>query len=283
MRQLHCEVVLPDGLGVSRFMYFLHGIFGAGRNWGSVARRLVRDEPGWGAVLVDLREHGSSVGMPPPHTIAAAAEDVGRLVRASGRPATAVLGHSFGGKVALMFARNRPALLEHLWIVDSTPSARSEPAGSAWRMLGVVQHLPSEFPSRQALVDVLQHEGFAAPVAAWMATNLQRDGNHYRWRFHLESLAELLTDFFRVDLWDVVEAPPPGCVVEFIKAVDSAVIDANDLSRLRRIAASTSQVRVHIVPGGHWLNADNPEAVIGLIESALSGTRAAADMKERAG
>jgi pimeloyl-ACP methyl ester carboxylesterase len=285
MKQLHHEIVLPDGPAPNRFMYFLHGVFGAGRNWGSVARRLVRDQPGLGAVLVDLREHGGSVGMQPPHTIAAAAEDVSRLVRASGQPATSVLGHSFGGKVALLFARGRPAGLERVWVVDSTPSARAEPAGSAWRMLRVIRELPSEFASRQALIDALERKGFADPVATWMATNLERAGDRFRWRFRLESLAELLTDFFRVDLWDVVEAPPPGCRVDFIKAADSSVIDSDDLSRLRRIAARTSQLGVHIVAGGHWLNADNPDALIRLIErsrrSPDRATRSGPD--ERAG
>src|SRR5512142_1296285 len=62
----------------ARWLYVLHGIFGAGRNWASIMRRLVRERPEWGAVLVDLREHGRSGGFPPPHTVATAAGDVAR-------------------------------------------------------------------------------------------------------------------------------------------------------------------------------------------------------------
>jgi esterase len=43
-------------------------------------------------------------GLPPPHTVAAAAADVDRLVEHLDFHAAAVLGHSFGGKVALTYA-----------------------------------------------------------------------------------------------------------------------------------------------------------------------------------
>src|SRR5438045_3613951 len=46
-------------------MLFLHGIFGTGGNWRTIARRWVALRPTWGAVLVDLRMHGRSQGLRP--------------------------------------------------------------------------------------------------------------------------------------------------------------------------------------------------------------------------
>ncbi|HSM35677.1 MAG TPA: hypothetical protein VK837_04695, partial [Longimicrobiales bacterium] len=51
------ERVVADGATPGAWLYVLHGIYGAGRNWGSVARALVERRPDWGAVLVDLRGH----------------------------------------------------------------------------------------------------------------------------------------------------------------------------------------------------------------------------------
>ena len=178
---LHRERVTAPGADPGSHLVFLHGIFGAGRNWATVARHLVRERPEWGALLVDLREHGSSQGFPPPHTLAAVAADVGRLVLASEHPVRGVLGHSFGGKVALELVRGgvgvAAALLETLWVVDSTPEARA-PGGSAWSVLAALKSVPGPFQHRAAGVAALQTLGVSEPVARWMATNLE-EGN--RW------------------------------------------------------------------------------------------------------
>ena len=75
-------------------MILLHGIYGAGRNWGSVARRLVRARPGWSVALVDMRSHGRSPRL-SPHNVDACAGDLRRLEDHLDRTADAVLGHSY--------------------------------------------------------------------------------------------------------------------------------------------------------------------------------------------
>src|SRR5690606_9002126 len=116
-----------------RWIVFLHGILGSGANWRTFARQIVTARPAWGALLVDLRLHGESRDFPPPHTLAAAAGDVAEALRdlPSGS-VRAVLGHSFGGKVGIELARQGPGgSLEHLFVVDSTPSARPDGRGSS--------------------------------------------------------------------------------------------------------------------------------------------------------
>ncbi len=286
-------MVAADGVGPERWIYFLHGIFGAGRNWGSVARRLARERPGTGAVLVDLRQHGGSQGFAPPHTITAAAADVARLARDSARPVAEILGHSFGGKVALQLLRDGAAAqagddrradgdadgggdggVARAWIVDSTPASYAGPRGSAWQMLATLRSLPARFDSRGALVAALGARGVAAPTAQWMATNLQRaaDGG-YVWRFDLDAMEALLRDFFRVDLWDVVESPPAACTIHFVKAAESGVLDDAAVRRIRAAGERTGRVRLDVVAGGHWLNADNPEAVLDLLLAGDGASR----------
>lgn len=265
----HERVVMP-GTAPGRFIYMLHGVYGAGRNWGSVARRVVRDVPGWAAVLVDLREHGESRGFDPPHTLEAAAEDVAALVRA-GPPATALLGHSFGGKVALVYARRHAASsgLRRLWVVDSTPEAGGE-RGSAWQMLRVLRRLPGPFPSRTAAVEALQAHGIELPVAQWVSSNLTREGEAYRWRIDLDAIEELLRDFARTDAWDVVEDPPPGLSIHFVKAEASTILTDAAAARIEAAGRASGRVFLHRVAGGHWVNADNPEALLALLEPDLS-------------
>ncbi|MEO5821321.1 MAG: alpha/beta fold hydrolase, partial [Vicinamibacteraceae bacterium] len=99
----HTFVGANDAGTAQRTLVLLHGIYGRGRNWAAIARGLAARRPEWAAALVDLRLHGSSPSFTPPHTVAACAADVRALIAQADwpAPADAVVGHSFGGKVAL--------------------------------------------------------------------------------------------------------------------------------------------------------------------------------------
>jgi esterase len=264
---LNHERVAAEGASPGRWLYMLHGIFGAGRNWASLARRIVRERPEWGALLVDLRQHGGSQGFAPPHTLDAAAADIHRLAEHTGMPPGALLGHSFGGKVALVYARTPPPTLEQIWIVDSTPEA-GEPGGSAWRMLEIVTALPRRFDTRRSLVAALEHDGVEPAIAQWMATNLEARDGAYTWRFELDALEALLRDFFATDAFDVIEAPPPGATLHIVRATRSSVLAGRALARVRE-ASAAGLIALHDVEGGHWLNADNPGAIVDLVAGGL--------------
>lgn len=265
-----------------RWMYVLHGIYGAGRNWRTVARRLSRRRPDWGAMLVDLRLHGESTGFERPHTLSACAGDLLRLREATGRAPAALLGHSFGGKVVLRALEELGAgagaaggpnslpggAVRQAWIVDSTPAAR-EPAGSAVRMLETVRGLPGPFASRDEAAEGIVEAGFSPPVARWMTTNLERRDEGFRWALEWSAMEELLEDFFAADLWPVVAEPPPGWEIHFVKAEDSEVLPAETCERIRGEGRRTGRVFLHRMSGGHFLNAENPDGVVDLLAEEL--------------
>lgn len=246
----------------------LHGIFGRGRNWTTIARRVSRRRPEWAHLLLDLRQHGESPDLAPPHTVDATAADVARFEEATGFYAGAVLGHSFGGKVALLHASRSHDQLTQAWIVDSTPETRT-PSGSAWRMIDVIRGLPATFSSRAAASAALVAQGYADHVAAWMASNLTFDRGAYRWRLDFEVMEALLVDFFSLDLWPIVEHPPEGVEIHFVKGEQSTVLSEAACARVESLAAEHGQVFLHRVRGGHWLHAENPDAVVSLLARHL--------------
>ncbi|HET7276389.1 MAG TPA: alpha/beta hydrolase [Longimicrobiaceae bacterium] len=250
------------------WLLVLHGIYGAGRNWGSIARRLVEARPEWGVLLVDLRLHGDSQDFTGPHTLEAAAGDVNELVRRLDFHAATVLGHSFGGKVALMYAREHGDELKQVWVVDSTVSVR-EPSGSAWEMIEAVRSMPAEFPSRKEAVAGLEERGYQKAVGQWMAMNLEPSDGKYRWRLDFDGIEEMLEDYFRTDLWDVLEDPPEGVAVHVVKATRSNAITEDDIERMEAAAEKGAAFHLHEVEGGHWLNTDNPDAVLELLAAQL--------------
>lgn len=267
---LHHEFVSAPGAAPERWMLVLHGIFGAGRNWASVARRFVRARPEWGAVLVDLREHGSSQGLPGPHTVDACARDLVRLVASERIEANGILGHSFGGKVALRFAElladdPQAPHLECVWVIDSTPAPRP-PGGSAWTMLQVLRRFPGPFEDRAEGIAAVESLGYDSGVAQWMSTNLERrDDGSLAWRVDADAMQELLESFFTLDLWGVVEHPPIGLDLHLVRAEDSSIVDDEVRSRFEAAGLATDAAHLHTLAGGHWLNADNPEGLVHLL------------------
>ena len=242
-------------------MLLLHGIYGAGRNWASVARTFVREQPTWGVMPVDLRQHGQTPLLPGPHTLEACATDLVTLARETDTDIRGVLGHSFGGKVALVYASLADDPPDQVWVIDSTPDARA-PSGSAWEMLSVLRASPGPFADRESVVSAVETAGFARPVAQWMATNaISRDGA-FEWRIDPGDMEELLNDFFRTDLWSSVERPPIGTETHIVKATESGILTPEAVERIREVGRVTGRVHLHEVAGGHWLNADNPEDLI---------------------
>ena len=261
------ERVAAEGAEPRAWMYVLHGIYGAGRNWASVIRRIVRERPEWGALLVDLRQHGDSQGFTAPHTIQAAAADLDLLAADTGLRPEVVLGHSFGGKVALIHAATSDAPPRQVWVIDSTPEQR-EPDGSAWDMLQLLESLPRRFESRDQLIALMVERGQPKMLAQWMATNIVSDNGDYRWRFDFDSIRDLLVSFFEADAWGVVESPPDGTEIHLVKAEDSRVLAGAALERAEA-AARGPRTFLHKVGGGHWVNAENPDGVESLLVQML--------------
>lgn len=269
--RLHATPIAAEGRSDERWGMVLHGIYGRGRNWASVARQAVARRPDWGFWLIDLRLHGDSPAMAPPHTIAAAADDVvqaARALAAERGPVRAVIGHSFGGKVALSMAAPLADDLDQIWIVDSTPEARV-PDGSAWQMLALVRSLPPRFASRAEAVAALEAQGLERGTATWMTTNLRYTDGAFTWGLDFDALEAMLRDFFATDLWEVVERPPGRVSLHFIKAVASSTLSEAACTRLEAIALATGRVHLHRVRSGHWVNTDNPTAVVDLLASEL--------------
>lgn len=271
MDALAYSVVGGEQTAPRRTVVMVHGIYGRGRNWAAIARALAARRPDRVSALVDLRLHGASPAFDPPHTVPACADDLRALLGQAPWPAPvdAVVGHSFGGKVALsLLADGPPPPLAQVWIADSTP-APGEPDGSAWEMLGVVRGLPPRVATRAEAIDGLTRGGVAPDVAAWMVSNLRREGDGLVWALDLDAMEALLRDFFVRDYWAVVEAPPAGVTLHFIKGTRSSRLSEPACARIEAAGRATGRVHLHRVEGGHWVHADNPTQVTALLAEAL--------------
>ncbi|MDO9017119.1 MAG: alpha/beta hydrolase [Deltaproteobacteria bacterium] len=268
---LSYAIVTAPGSAPTRACLVLHGILGSKTNWRTLARRFAEALPDWAFVLVDLREHGASRDLAPPHTLAAAARDLTELAVALPLPVRGVLGHSFGAKVALSYAGVTPSLT-HLVVVDANPGARPDRRGSEASLgaLDTLEAIGPAWPSREAFVDAVIAAGHDRSMAAWLAMNLEHADAGFRLRIDVTAIRSLLDGYFTADLWSVVEAGPPGRRTTFLLGGASGVMDPPELARLDAVAARGG-CEVVVVPGaGHWVHVDAPDATVAAVIAGLS-------------
>jgi pimeloyl-ACP methyl ester carboxylesterase len=242
-----------------------HGIYGAGSNWRAIARKLVGKRAEWSVVLLDLRGHGRSEAGEPPHTVAAAADDVRAVVTAQG--ITAIAGHSFGGKV--MLATRSLVSVAQTWVFDASPSARpgafAEARNSVVHVLQILERSPKVWAKRDDFIAAVVAAGYALPLAQWLAMNLVPDGEQYALRLDTQQLRALLESYYETDLWaDLFD--PAGGDAHVVIAERSNTIDDDARARL---AQAPAHVHVHRIAADHWLHIEAADAVVDLLASAL--------------
>ena len=97
-------------------IFIIHGLYGSGRNWGVIAKRL-SDE--FFVIAVDLRNHGDSPWL-DTHTYHDMASDLAEVITSLNIKPN-IIGHSMGGKAAMMLALKHPNLVNKLLIADIAP------------------------------------------------------------------------------------------------------------------------------------------------------------------
>jgi esterase len=255
--------------------FMLHGILGSGQNWRSFARRLVASHPSWRVVLPDLRNHGGSSGAPPPHTVASCAADLAALAKRYGPAPSVCIGHSYGGKVALAFARDYGVGLREVWALDAPPGPVAAPPrdidtpDAVAKVLSALRRIAMPVERREDVVAALASFGVPLGVGQWMTTNLKAADGGYRWRFDLDAIEAMVAEYLVADLWEVVESPRPALHVGVVIAGQGGRFSAADRQRAERATSAAVEVR-HIPDSGHWVHVDAADALAEILGPALS-------------
>lgn len=275
MALVHTRIPEVDS-GVSQWALFLHGILGRGSNWQSFARRLIEltteaGATGWGALLPDLRMHGDSQALPGPHTVAAAVEDVHALIGGLDRPVEAVIGHSFGGKVAVSLLRDPPPTLRQVWVLDAAPSAKGGRTQDDLirRVLDALAELPAQVQSRSEFIERLRAARVEDSIAKWLAKNLVRNSAGLGFALDLNAIEALLADHDAVDVWPLVESPPAGVRLGYVLGGRSRSVPSADRERLEALARA-GVLELHVLPdASHWVHADDPVGLLNILSARL--------------
>ena len=104
--------------GSGKPFVILHGFLGMGDNWKTLANQFA--ELGYAMHLVDQRNHGRSFHS-DTFNYEVLAEDLMAYCQEHNLKDIVLLGHSMGGKTAMLFAMRYPELISKLIIADIAP------------------------------------------------------------------------------------------------------------------------------------------------------------------
>ncbi len=254
----------------SRRVVFLHGLMGRGKNFTSIAKALADD---FRSLLVDLPNHGDS-GWTEDFDYAETADIVAAQLRAgfAADGPVAVVGHSLGGKVAMVLALRHPELVSALVVVDISPVPRDDGEGEFEHLLGTLSALDlAALDSRTDADEALSEPIGDARVRGFLLQNLRRvkdadsGRSSFAWQPNLHMLYRALPQ--------IGGFPDPGGAqyegpVLWVAGGDSDYVRDEDADSMRELFPRTT--RISIKGAGHWVHSERPEEFISTVRWFLT-------------
>ena len=245
---------------------FLHGLFGRGKNLASIAAGL---EPEAQSLLVDLPNHGRSAWIERFDYLETADLVADRIRAEFGATADEVpvdvVGHSMGGKVAMVLALRHPGLVRRLAVLDIAPVASGASRGEFRHLLDALEGLDLGNVARRADADAaLRAEIPEEGVRGFLLQNLRRGEDGFEWEPNLRLLsAELPAVMGFPDLSGRRFEGP----VLWMRGERSGYVEDEDAPAMRALFPRTVRLTVH--DAGHWVHAEQPDAVIAALRRFL--------------
>ena len=237
----------------------LHGLFGRGRNLGFFQRRLAADRR---TLAIDLRNHGES-----PHgrmDYGILSSDLLETLAAEDALPAILVGHSMGGKAAMILALNRPDAVHSLVVADIPPAATGHGTSQLGRQL-----LRIRFPDRldRAGADALLAGVIPdRDVRGLMLQNI-RLGEHPGWQIGLREIVDSMAD---IEGWpDIPAGQAYHGPTLFLAGERSPYIQPAHHAAMRRLFPAYRLETIE--KAGHWLHAENPARFAALLEAFVAG------------
>ncbi|ANJ67573.1 hypothetical protein A9404_09380 [Halothiobacillus diazotrophicus] len=229
----------------------MHGLFGSLANWRGVARSL---SDTYRVINLDLRNHGRSPWA-PGLSYSDMADDVLRLMDRLGLERAKLIGHSLGGKLAMVLADRAPERFTRMVVVDIAPKAYPAWHQDVFAALRAVDLTAIESRD-EARMQMAQHV-FDPEVRAFLTANLMHGPDAgWHWRFNLEELARAYPE---TSLMPVLHGFFCGPAL-FIRGAGSAYIEPVDEPLMSRQFPGSCLCT--LPRAKHWPHVEDPQGFL---------------------
>ena len=230
-------------------LIILHGLFGSSDNWHSLGN--VFGERFY-TLIPDARNHGRS-----PHSddfdYQVLADDVVEFIQQHRLASASLLGHSMGGKTAMLVALQHPELIDKLIVVDMAPRAYPPEHEIIFEALNSI-NLSVMVRRIDIETKLAQHLADEATIQLLMKNLARDEQGKFRWKINLPVIQKNYDSINTALPTQQMRFEKPAL---FIRGEHSEYILLEDL---RPIAALFPRAElITIKNAAHWVHADAPE------------------------
>lgn len=254
-------------LGEGDPLIILHGLYGSSDNWMTVARHLSSN---FKVVVVDQRNHGRSPHS-PDHTYKLMVDDLVELFNDLSVDKATIIGHSMGGKVAMLFTALFQSRVNSLVVADILPTSYTDEelgfdqVKVHGKILSAMQMLnPESISSRDQLDEALSKSIKDFAVRQFLLKNFRRnEQGTFSWTINVDALSKnlnaLLSEVLPFEGSSIIKTP-----TLFIKGQYSNYIHPKGEDELPKFFSNFDVVTVP--SAGHWLHAENTEYFLRVLD-----------------
>lgn len=240
-------------------LVILHGLFGSRRNWASHARHLGER---FRVLTLDLRNHGESPWA-EAMSYRLMAADVAAFLERHGLAGATVLGHSMGGKAAMLLALEQGPLVGRLLVVDIAPVAYGH---SHLPLIEAMRAVDLGAAARRSDVDQALQGAVPDPgLRSFLLHNLASEGGQLRWRINLAALGDNMDAL--IGYPDDLAGLSYADASLFLAGAASDYLRAEHHPLIRSLFPAAEFDA--IAGAGHWVHAEQPQAFLARVQAFL--------------
>jgi len=235
--------------GSGKPLLILHGFLGMSDNWKTLGSQFA--SAGFQVHLLDLRNHGRSFHS-EEFSYEIMAQDVCEYCNENGLENIDLIGHSMGGKTAMLLATSYPNLVDKLLVADIGPKFYAPHHQDILAGLNAVDFTTK--PSRNDVEEMLKNyiPDFGTRQFLMKSLYWQEPGQ-LAFRFNLAVFNEKINEIGKALQSDLIFERP----TLFIRGGNSGYIQDIDYEDIKKHFPNSSFETIPNV--GHWLHAENPE------------------------
>ncbi|MFV8464537.1 alpha/beta fold hydrolase [Flavobacterium sp. LB1P62] len=244
--------------GAGQPLLILHGFLGMSDNWKTLAAQFAAD---FQVHILDLRNHGRSLHS-EEFSYEIMVQDVFEYCQAHTLENINVIGHSMGGKVAMLLATKHPELVDKLIVADIGPKFYPQHHQDILAGLNAVDF--SIKPSRNEVEEIMAKYITDFGTRQFLMKNLYwQEPGQLAFRFNLA--------VFNTKMDEIGVPLPENLIFEkptlFIRGGNSNYILDSDFENIKRHFPNSN---IETIPNvGHWLHAENPAGFYQMVSSFL--------------
>ena len=236
----------------NKILFIFHCLYGRARNWQSMAKKITSD----GLVIVinvDLRNHGENA-FKEDHSYSLMLEDVIQLFNFLNIKKTNVLGHSMGGKLAMLLSLTYPEFVNKLIVADIAPIDYQKDDNIIINSLLDLDL--SLIKSRREADKILSVEIPDNSLRMFLLQNLKLVNQSYSWSVNLKENKKSMDNLKSFPISNGFQKNKQKVLCLY--GSNSNYVTDNNLVSFKKYFSNTSFVKIN--DAGHLLHVENPEA-----------------------